>query len=187
MRIERGTRVSRALQIGREALGAWRRRLWLRLPPVRRRLTRRAQHAWGEGTIAFVCFGNICRSPFAERLASQRLGSARRVASAGHFPEEGRRSPEPAVAAAERFGVDLRPHRSRVLSDELVEEANAIFVFDQQNYHAVLREHPRAKGSVHFIGALSEKGPLFVPDPFGGPAEAYRLAYRRISDLIVSS
>src|SRR5947207_2988901 len=119
MRIEGGTRVPRALQIRREALGAWRRRLWLRLPPVRRRLTRRARQAWERGTIAFVCFGNICRSPFAERLANQRLGSARRVASAGYFPEEGRRSPEPAIAAAERFGIDLRPHRSRVLTDEL--------------------------------------------------------------------
>lgn len=160
------------------------KRLLFRLPLMRWYLRRRALRAWERGTIAFVCFGNICRSPFAECLVNQHLGGARRAVSAGYFPEEGRRSPELAVAAAERLGVDLTPHRSRVLTEELVEEADAIFVFDRENYHNVVGTYPSAKGRVHFIGALAADGPLFVPDPFGGPAEGYELAYRRITDLI---
>jgi protein-tyrosine phosphatase len=180
-------RALRTLQVQREAVGAWRRRLWLRLPPVRRRRRSRALRAWGRGTIAFVCFGNICRSPFAERLTNQHLDFGPRAASAGYFPEEGRRSPDQAVAAADRLGVDLRPHRSRVLTAELVEEADAIFVFDQQNYHTVVRTYPSAKGRVHFIGVLAEKGPLFVPDPVGGAAEDYDLVYQRIAELVAES
>jgi protein-tyrosine phosphatase len=160
------------------------RRLWVRLPVVRRRLRRRALRAWEGNTIAFVCFGNICRSPFAERLANQHLDAGRRAVSAGYFPERDRCSPELAVAVAERFGVDLASHRSRVLSDELVEEADTIFVFDPENYRTVVRAYPAGKSRVHFIGALAEEGPLFVPDPFGGVAEDYERVYRRITELI---
>jgi protein-tyrosine phosphatase len=160
------------------------RRLWLHLPPVRRRLRKRALRAWERGTIAFVCFGNICRSPFAERLAKKHLDNERLTASAGYFPEEGRRSPELAVAAADRHGVDLRPHRSKVITDEFVEEADAIFVFDQENYRTIVRTYPSAKRRVHFVGALAEEGPLFVPDPFGGAAENYDVVYQRITELI---
>lgn len=159
-------------------------RAWYRLPPVRRRLRRRALQALGREALAFVCLGNICRSPFAERLAAQRLQGERQIVSAGYFPEEGRRSPEPAVAVAKRLGVDLSQHRSRVLGPDLVEQAGAIFVFDQDNYRTVVREHRPAKRRVHFIGALGERGPLFVPDPYGGPVEAYERVYRRITELI---
>jgi protein-tyrosine phosphatase len=171
----------------RRALGDLRdsaRRLWFRLPPVRRRLRRHALEAWTEGTIAFVCFGNICRSPFAARLAAQESGGARRTLSAGYFPEEGRRSPELAVATAGRLGVDLAAHRSRVLSEELVEQADAIFVFDQDNYRTVARTFPAARENLHFIGALAHHGPLFVSDPFGGTPEDYESTYRRITELV---
>jgi protein-tyrosine phosphatase len=182
-------RLRRRLALGTRlhaAVDAW-TRLWYRLPPVRRQLSRRAQRAWARDTIAFVCLGNICRSPFAEGLANQQLNGGRRAVSAGYFPEAGRRSPEPAVAAAESLGVDLTPHRSRVLTEELIAGAGAIFVFDQQNYRTVLRAHPAAKGRVHFIGALSARGPLFVPDPYGASGRGYELAYRRIAELIADA
>ncbi|MDQ3870683.1 MAG: hypothetical protein M3301_03585, partial [Chloroflexota bacterium] len=111
-------RARRALGDRREEI----RRQWYRLPRVRRRLRREALQAWQSGTLAFVCLGNICRSPFAERLAAERLPDGRRTASAGYFPEEGRPSPGQAVTVAARLGVDLTRHRSRVLSAELVEE-----------------------------------------------------------------
>lgn len=151
---------------------------------MRRRLRQRALEALEQKTIAFVCLGNICRSPFAEQLAHRHLGAGQRVLSAGYYPETGRRSPELAVAAAKRLGIDLAIHRSRVLSDELVSEADAIFVFDQDNYRTIVREHPSAKGRVHFIGALAQDGPLYVPDPFGGPADSYDDVYGRIKELI---
>jgi protein-tyrosine-phosphatase len=163
------------------------RRLWFQLPTVRRGLRRRALRAWERDTIAFVCFGNICRSPFAERLANQHLAGIRRAVSAGYFPEEGRRSPELAVQVAERLGVDLTHHRSRALTDEFVHEADTIFVFDQQNYRTVVRGYPSARGKVHFIGALADEGSLFVPDPVGGSAGNYELVYQRITELIVGA
>jgi protein-tyrosine phosphatase len=147
---------------------------------------RRALRAWRQESIAFVCFGNICRSPFAERLVAQRRDDGRRPVSAGYFPDEGRTSPDLAITVARSLGVDLSGHRSRVLSPAIVEEADAIFVFDQHNYRTVVREYRSAKRRVHFIGALAAEDPLFIPDPFGGTAEDYELVYRRITDLVAT-
>jgi protein-tyrosine-phosphatase len=160
------------------------RRFWFRFPPVRRWLRRNAQRAWEGRTIAFVCFGNICRSPFAERIAGQHLHHEQVAVSAGYFPEADRRSPELAVMAADRHGVDLRSHRSKVITTELVESADAIFVFDHENYRTIVGTYPSAKRRVHLLGALSEEGSLVVPDPFGGAVGDYELVYQRITELI---
>lgn len=157
----------------------------LSLPLVRRRLTRRARSAWeGHGPVTFVCFGNICRSPFAESLASRRLGSARRISSAGTFQRAGRPSPETAASVARRWDVDLAAHRSRVLDAPAVHQGGSIFVFDVDNLLRVRRDFPEARHRVHLLGALAEKGPLGIRDPYGQPAEEFAAVYGRIAHLI---
>ncbi len=154
-------------------------------PSARPDLTRRARRAWTEaGSLTFVCLGNICRSPFAEHLARRHLPRDRRVTSAGYYPEPGRRSPRDAIAVARRHGVDLSSHRSRVLSRATLEQADAVFVCDVENYRAILVRHPWAAERVHFLGALSDDGPLTIQDPFGGAPAAYEAAYRQIADAL---
>ncbi len=156
-------------------------------PSSRGDLERRARRAWSEaGSVAFVCLGNICRSPFAERLALQRLAPHRRFTSAGYYPEPGRRCPRDAIAVARGHGVDLRSHRSRVLSRATLERADAIFVFDEQNNRAIVAEHPWAAERVHFLGALSD-GPLTIRDPFGGTRARYEAAYRLIAGALAAA
>jgi protein-tyrosine phosphatase len=161
-------------------------RRYLALPFVRRRAARRARSALCDGTVLFVCFGNICRSPFAEHFLRRRFRRESHVMSAGYFPEDGRSSPPLALEVARRWNVDLASHRSRILNRELVLQADAIFVFDEENYRAVVAAHPSAKRRVHFIGALTETGPLFVPDPFGGTAAGFEEVYRQIVEALNS-
>ena len=157
-------------------------------PTDRREQTRQAREAWCRArSVLFVCLGNVCRSPFAERLAARELGPDRRVTSAGHYPVAGRRVPAPAVTAAQDFGVDLRSHRSRILSRELLSQADVVFVFDGENYRAVLSEDPEALGRVHRLAVLADDGPLGIPDPFGGPLSEYERVYRRIADAIAAA
>jgi protein-tyrosine-phosphatase len=157
-------------------------------PARRGELQEDAALAWsGARSLLFVCLGNICRSPFAERLALTVLAPDRRATSAGHYPGPGRRTPPDAVAVARRFGVDLGPHRSRVLSSELLEQADAVFVCDQQNYRAIAATHPWAIERTHFLGALCPDGPLTIRDPFGSPAAAYETVYRQIADAIAAA
>ena len=154
-------------------------------PAARRELHERAVRAWSEArSLLFVCFGNICRSPFAEQLALRHLPSDRRASSAGHYPDAGRRTPGDAIAIARRFGVDLRSHRSRFLSRKLLEQADAVFVCDRQNHRAIAETHPWAIERTHFLGALSPDGPLAIRDPFGGAAAGYETAYGQLAAAI---
>jgi len=154
---------------------------------TREELTRRAAQAWTDAdSVLFVCLGNVCRSPFAERLALREVEGRKRVTSAGHYPVSGRRSPELALSAAQELGVDLASHRSRVLSRTMLEEAEAVFVFDDENYDAVISHHPGAPERTHLLGALSHDGPAIVADPFGGPASHYQAVYRQIAAAIAA-
>jgi len=154
---------------------------------TREELTRAAARAWSDArSFLFVCLGNVCRSPFAERLALGQI-AGRHASSAGHYPVPGRRPPELALTTAESFGVDLASHRSRVLSRPMVEEADAVFVFDEDNYEAVVSHHPGAAERTHLLGALCPEGPLRIADPFGGPASAYEAVYRQIAGAIAAA
>ncbi len=154
-------------------------------PAARRELHEHAVRAWSEArSMLFVCLGNICRSPFAERLAALRLPADRRASSAGHYPDTGRRTPPGALRVARGYGVDLRDHRSRFLSRKLLEQADAVFVCDRQNHRAIAANHPWAIERTHFLGALSPDGPLSIGDPFGGADARYEAAYRQIAEAI---
>lgn len=152
----------------------------------REEFAREATRAWSDAqTFLFVCLGNVCRSPFAEGLALRQIGR-RRAISAGHYPVSGRRPPEFALATAQRFGVDLASHRSRVLSRGMVDEADAVFVFDEENHETLLSRHPDAAERTHPLGALSPEGPLHIADPFGGPASLYEAVYGQIAGAIAA-
>jgi len=154
---------------------------------AREELTRRAVQAWIDAdSVLFVCLGNVCRSPFAERRALHEVEGRKLVSSAGHYPVPGRGSPELALAAARDFGVDLASHRSRVFSRSMLEEADAVFVFDEENFHAVTAEHRGAAERTHLLGALSPEGPVIVADPYGGPPSQYQAVYRQIAEAIAA-
>lgn len=108
------------------------------------------------------------------------------MTSAGYYPDPGRRSPADAVAAARAFGVDLTKHRSRVLVGKTIEDADAIFVFDEHNRRAVLAANPSLSERLHFLGALSDDGPLTIADPFGTTARAYERTYGQIAAAIAA-
>ncbi len=141
-------------ELGRITQDNWRsvtrlaNRACLHIPLVRRRSELRARTSLcAARSIVFVCLGNICRSPFAEHFARQYLGADCTIRSAGYFPEALRSCPELAIAQASLRGVDLRNHRSQVLSADLVAKSEAIFVFDEQNYRHMRHASSRCAGS----------------------------------------
>ena len=154
--------------------------------PVRRALASRARHALGPAkNILFMCKGNICRSPFAERLVNDR-GRARGLVarSAGSLPAVGRTAPEVAQRAASRFGVDLSGHRSSLLGRELSEWADVVFIFDRAQEAAIRALAPELLERTHYLGALDLTGTLEVSDPFGGDEDRFQDTYSRITRLV---
>jgi protein-tyrosine-phosphatase len=175
-------------RIARQVSGGILRRLTPRIPApgfVRRRRARRLQaRVRAARSVLFVCKGNICRSPFAERYARGVFPEHVRVASAGYYPVADRESPPEAVIAARSRGVDLAEHRSRLLSAQSVGDADIVFVFDEENRDRVRSEYPFARDRTFLIGTLEPSAGPVIHDPYGGTVAEFEATYRTISRLI---
>jgi protein-tyrosine-phosphatase/predicted ATP-grasp superfamily ATP-dependent carboligase len=161
-------------------------RLALAWPQVRRHRRKKLREALQAASrVLFVCKGNICRSPFAHRLAERAFPSHVRVGSAGYHPEPGRSCPAEAVHVAAEMGIDLRPHRSQVLSATMLRDADVIFVFDEDNYRTLRERYAWVMPRVHFLGVLRDHRTAIIRDPDGASPHDFRVAYQAIRHSVM--
>jgi protein-tyrosine-phosphatase/predicted ATP-grasp superfamily ATP-dependent carboligase len=139
------------------------------------------------GRVVFVCKGNICRSPFAQRLAERVFPSHVHVGSCGYLPQPGRTCPSAAIHVADEMGIDLRPHRSEVLSTEVLRNADVIFVFDEDNHRTLRDRYAWVMPKVHYLGILSDHPATAIRDPGGGSLADFRIAYETIRQSVMSA
>ena len=102
-------------------------------------------------SILFVCTGNICRSPLAERLLHARLGAAVGdgrgsfvIGSAGTHGWEGSAMDPTAAAQLVRLGGDPTGFRGRQLTAELIAAADLVLTATRAHRRVVLGELPEA-------------------------------------------
>jgi protein-tyrosine phosphatase len=115
----------------------------------RRRAHTRLEQA-APASVLFVCSGNICRSPYAERRWSA-LRPDVAVDSAGFIGPDRGPPPEALSAAAER-GIVHADHRSKVLQQDMARRADAIFAFDGRLVARIRREYPNDGGKIYWLG-----------------------------------
>jgi protein-tyrosine-phosphatase/predicted ATP-grasp superfamily ATP-dependent carboligase len=164
-------------RVGRRLWRTGRSALWA-VPPVRRQRTDEARRALRDARqLLFVCKGNVCRSPFAEAYARGVLNHGVQVHSAGYQPKPERPCPELGIEAANALGIDLRGHRSVVLTEAMMRDADAVFVFDYATIHRLLDTYPFARDKVFPLGLLAASGPVEIRDPYGGIPADFARAY----------
>lgn len=100
-----------------------------------------------------------------------------RVLSAGVSTYPGQPPSAHAVEVLDELGVDISQHRSRPLSEKVVEEADWIVAMTRSHLDSIIYLFPRAAEKVYLLrefepGATS----LDVADPIGMGLEAYRAA-----------
>jgi len=134
--------------------------------------------------LVFTCHGNICRSPFAAAVLRQKRRDGIVCSSSGCFPKEGRRSPDAAIQAAARFGIDLAAHRSNVMTQDDADAADLILVFDRANVDELGALFTGIAGKVHYLGALDPARSLEIADPYGSDVEAFVRCYERIYAIV---
>ncbi len=149
-------------------------------PWRRRRLLDRLPRA---KNIAFVCYGNICRSPFAEFYARNRRRGIN-FFSAGFHRAAGRLPPEAAIAAAGTLGIDLSAHRSRRLTSEAARTADVLLAFDTRNIRDIHSRFPEVRARTFLLSDLGVPARISIEDPWGRDQAAFLATYRRIQSCI---
>jgi protein-tyrosine phosphatase len=143
-------------------------------------------------SVLVLCHGNVCRSPFAAfyliREAEHR-GLPLRVASAG-FIGPGRAPPDGALRVSAQRDIEMQEHRSTLVTNSVVDEADLVIVMNQHQASAVRSRFRKPHESVLVLGDLD---PIAIDartivDPWGESDEVFDASYARIErclDMLV--
>lgn len=161
-------------------------REWVLLVP--RALGRRLRHQWALAQarrrssaclqaqaprrLLVMCYGNIYRSPFVAAWLGTRLPANQgfEVRSAGFHPVLARPSPPDYIRRVADLGIDLGPHRSRLVAPADLEWADVIVIMDRYNWERLQSFGSTVVGKIVWLGALAEGGPVEIEDPYARPA-----------------
>ncbi len=135
----------------------------------------------GQRLLLFVCGGNTCRSPMAAAIAQAELAPANGVGvlSAGVSARPGEPMTREAGQVLDELGVDAGRHRSRAVTPELIEAADAVWCMTRAQRDAVVAMAPHAAERTFCLDPKAD-----VPDPVGQPLHVYRACAARLQELV---
>jgi protein-tyrosine phosphatase len=132
-------------------------------------------------TITFVCTGNTCRSPMAERLfmhaidAENPIKDIINIQSAGVAAFDGSPASPNAVKALKDCKIELKDHQSQSLTQDLVDTSDIIVCMTRTHKDIVnLHFNVDNKKVLLMLEPLNPKKAKSVPDPFGGSLREYK-------------
>jgi RpiB/LacA/LacB family sugar-phosphate isomerase len=129
-------------------------------------------------TILFICTGNVCRSPMAEALFRHAvLGRGKcRVISAGLGALDGQPPTPHSVRAMRELGIDISSQRSRMLTAELVRQADYIFGMTHSHVETIALMYPQMAEKAFLLREFDDTLDPFekdISDPIGGSYQVY--------------
>jgi low molecular weight protein-tyrosine phosphatase len=112
--------------------------------------------------VVFVCHGNICRSPYAERRAA---AYGLPTASFGLCAATGAPADPSALALAARRTIDLAEHRTRAPKDFEFHSGDLLVVMEPRQARALLRSLLAMPCQVTLLGLWSRPRRPHIHDP----------------------
>lgn len=133
----------------------------------------------------FVCTGNTCRSPMAQAIYNALTNPQQtRAASAGLMALPGAPASAQAIEAVQALmGADLSAHRARLLTPQMVREADCILCMSDAHAQAV-REMADDPGKVDTLMQWAYGRPGSVADPYGQSTSGYLACARELACAI---
>ena len=140
-------------------------------------------------SVLFVCLGNICRSPFAGRLAENRYPNlAITFGSAGIKASQSDRSPERACEAATAFGVSLQSHRPVAINRSLVDASDLIVAMEASQVEQLRTTYPDAANRITLLALFDDQARGYdrhcIEDPFMRPLSEFVHCFHRIDRAV---
>jgi protein-tyrosine phosphatase len=148
----------------------------------------------------FVCTGNSCRSPMAEGMFRKYLAEklqckvdqldkmGYKVVSAGVMGLCGMPASPEAIVACAAKGIDIKAHKSRALSQQLVEDSDFTYVMGHTHCQRVATLGPEASSKCVLLAQDKD-----IADPIGQSQQVYNscadlieeAVQKRISELVL--
>lgn len=118
------------------------------------------------------------------RALKRRGSDGVEVQSAGTGAWEGAPASEGAYLVALEHGLDLSEHRAKLLTRDLVKQADIILAMAR--HHRQRAQELGGEGRTHLLGEYAglQGKDAEVGDPFGSGLEVYRSTYEELEDLV---
>ena len=154
-----------------------------RHPSRHKSVSERLETAPRPKRIVVICHGNICRSPYLEAVLKSSLPGVE-VSSAG-FVGAGRGVPPNSTEVAGRRGLDLSAHRSRLITGDILEQADLLIVMDENQARALQVGFGVPPDAIVVAGDLDPESThgRAVFDPWGQPVTAFEASFKRLDRI----
>jgi len=136
--------------------------------------------------ILFVCYGNIMRSPFAEKLFVQKVVNTKlkalNVDSYGFHQVENRNAKSACISMAKTWQVNLEQHKSKWIKQHKLNQGKPIvIIFDQNNEH-ILQSFYSEVIYISLADLIPPKHGFYkeIEDPYGRSEEYLKTCYQLI-------
>jgi len=151
--------------------------------------------------ILFICTGNLFRSPLAAAFFRQRLQQDGQeehwsIDSAGTWTLPGQSVPAVMQQAAEKRGIHLEKHLSKLVDASLLDSFDLVLVMESGHKEALNVEFPSAASKIFLLPQVVDGVKYDVPDPAITGQDAEQVAadmssliergYERICQLATS-
>ena len=141
--------------------------------------------------ILLVCTGNTCRTAMAEgigkNVAKEKNLNNVIFSSAGTSAAPGMPATDYAIAASAHWDIDISGHRSRLLNQDLIKEADLILAMGPEHVQVIVNIDRNALAKTYLYKGFPEPfhpSQARVDDPIGGSLDMYNQTFLELDEVM---